>query len=240
MRELSQIDRVASVLHRRIALYARILDESLGATVVSLTIFGDAIAAVFDPERKTIRSAILVPEVDLSALRRLAACGERLGRERIAAPLVMTPAYLSGSVDSFPLELLEIQQRRAVLWGDDYFADLKLDQADVRLQCERELKRILLGMRQGLLASGGDPRRVESLERDAAEILSRTLRGLLWLRGTTTWTPLDDLSGKVEKLVGRELPGLRDALDDNSVLGWLQFDQLYNDVKTLAEMVDVW
>ena len=80
----------------------------------------------------------------------------------------MTPAYLSGSVDSFPLELLEIQQRRAVLWGDDYFADLKLDQADVRLQCERELKRILLGMRQGLLASGGDPAPRRVVGRDAA------------------------------------------------------------------------
>ena len=61
---------------------------------------------------------------------------------------------------------------------------------------------------------------------------SRTARGTALTRGNhrpgRRWTIL---SGKVEKLVGRELPGLRDALDDNSVLGWLQFDQLYNDVK---------
>ena len=69
-----------------------------------------------------------------------------MGKAKIAAPLIMTQDYIQNSLDSFPLEFLEIQQHHLCLFGQDSFAELSFYQPHLRLQCERELKSMLIGM----------------------------------------------------------------------------------------------
>ena len=99
----------------------------------------------------------------------------------IAAPLIMTPEYIDASVDVFPLEFIEIQQRHFCVFGPDHFEGLSFDHTHVRLQCERELKTLLISMRQALLSAAGHEKLFKTIEADVADRLMRTLRGLLWL-----------------------------------------------------------
>jgi hypothetical protein len=173
-------------------------------------------------------------------LRELAGRGTVLGKSHIAAPLVMTPEYIAASLDTFPLELLEIHQNHLVLFGEDHFSDLSFDDGHVRLQCERELKTVLIALRQGLLAAAGREKFVGALVVDAAEGLMRTLRGMLWLRGQKDPKPAADVLTQVEKIVGRKLAGVRLALDRAGHHGWSEFESLYADVEALGEAADAW
>jgi hypothetical protein len=198
------------------------------------------VAGYFDPQRHTVRNVLVLKRVDLDMLQALSRHGAKLGKNHIAAPLVMTASYIRDSLDAFPLEFLEVQQQHVTLFGPDAFADLAFEEGDVRLQCERELKVILIGLRQGLLASMGNERALGELEVDAAAGLLRTLRGMLWLKGQREAKPAGEVVAAVETLTGRRLDGLRTALDPTAERGWPVFELLYRDVAELGALVDGW
>lgn len=240
MEPLQEMDHIIAPMRERVESYARLVQELFGESCKGLIIFGAVLSESFQPDREAVRSVLVVERVNLPNLRRLADQGARLGKLGITAPLIMTPVHIRTSLDTFPLELMEIQQRHATLCGQDYFSELTFDNAHVRLQCERELKRTLIGLRQGLLASAGRERLVRVMEKDAADDLVRTLRGLLWLKGRKEFKDAAEVITEIETITTRKLPGIRTALTSSPSSGWTDFDNLYRDVETLGEIVNAW
>lgn len=220
--------------------YAETLRELAGDNARSLTLFGAIAAGTFNSRSHTARSVFVVDAVDLEMLRQLARQGPRLGKARIAAPLIMTPEYIEASMDTFPLEFLEIAQHCIRVFGEDHFRELPLQTADMRHQCERELKTILIGMRQALLAAAGRDKALTAVEVDVGERLLRSLRGLLWLHGDTGPKAAMDTVAAIEDGIHRPLPGIRSAIDDRSAHGWDEFKILYADVDALRTHIDAW
>lgn len=237
---LREMVRVIAPMRDRVGSYARLIQELFGESGKGLTVFGSVLIDGFNVDRDTVRSVLVVDRIELSLLRRLADRGVQLGKTGMAAPLIMTPDHIRTSLDTFPLELMEIQQRHATLFGQDHFSELTFDNAHVRLQCERELKRTLITLRQGLLASAGRERFVRVMEKVAADDLARTLRGLLWLRGRKNFKAATEVVTEIEALTTRKLPGLRTAVNSPFSSGWAEFDRLYQDVEALGEIVNAW
>jgi len=233
-----ELGHLPKVVRGNIDEYGGLMSRLVGTDFRSVTIFGRTLDASFDVERHPIRSILVVGAIDLQQLRRISEDGVRLGRLGFSAPLVMTPEYISASLDTFPLELLDVQLRHVTILGDDVFTGLTFDDAHIRLQCERELKTVLIGLRQGLLASAGDERRLDGVETQVAEGLIRTLRGLSWLRGTRAYLPMSGLLDEVERSFDRSVTGIRRALDPNEHHGWDAFRELYRDVEALGAIVD--
>lgn len=220
--------------------YISLIRETAGETVKELAFFGAIVAGSFDIARHTARNVLVVAEVDLSMLKRLGTHGPSLGRLGVSAPLVMTPRYIEASLDTFPLEFIEIRQAHCTVIGTSHFTELTFEDAHVRLQCEREIKTLLIGLRQGLLASAGVDRFVGALERDVGEALLRTLRGMLWLKGIREFRESDGVIDEIEKTTHRRLEGVRAALDPTGTHGWGQFETLYCDIEQLGDVVDGW
>lgn len=238
--EQKPMDRIVESMREPLRRYVDLVRELAGAKGKALTLFGAVVAGIFDPKRHTVRNVLVVDQVDLAMLRRLSEHGTRLGKSHIAAPLIMTPPYIKASLDTFALELIEIQQQHLTLFGEDHFADLAFQDGHIRLQCERELKTILIGLRQGLLAAAGREKFIKALDAQVAETLLRTLRGLLWLKGQRIAKPAKEVVGKVEEIVERKLSGLRTALEPTAQHGWDEFERLYQDVEALGEAVNAW
>lgn len=234
------LDQVIEPMREPLRRFTGLVRELAGENAKSLSLIGAIAAGSFDANRHTARSVLVLEKVDLSMLRRLAEHGAQLGKDRIAAPLVMTPAYIEASLDTFPLELIEIKQNHVTLFGPDFFEELKFEEPDVRLQCERELKSVLIGLRQGLLASAGREKVLGAIDAQAGEKLIRTLRGMLWLKGKQEGKPAQEVVADAEALLDRKLPGLRIALDPSVERTWSKFEQLYDDVAALGEMANAW
>lgn len=231
-------ERVDSTLRPTLQEKIKLLSDVLGPPLLSVTLFGEAVTGGFDRRLHSVRSVLVLNAVELAALRRLAEHGPRLGKAGMTAPIVVTLKYIQDSLDTFPLEWLEIQQQGVTVLGDDSFSGLSFEPAHVRLQCEGELKRILMGLRQALLAASGKERGVSIIERGAAEQLMRTLRGMLWLKGRREHLPSALVVDEVEKVVGGKLAGLRGAMDQTARHDWNEFDRLYADVELLMGKAD--
>lgn len=237
---LEGLDRVIEPMRQPIQQYTEQIRTLAGNNALALTLFGSIAAGVFDKTRHTVRNVLILQSVDLEMLRSLAKYGTKLGKVRIAAPLIMTPAYITASLDTFPLELIEIHQCHILLFGYNYFETLAFSDRHVRLQCERELKTILIGMRQGLLAAAGREKLIAAIDADVAESLIRTLRGLLWLQGQKEAKPADHVISEAENIIGRQLPGVRNVLHPTGSHGWDEFRTLYDDVEAVGKIVDGW
>lgn len=229
-----------SFVDEQIAILSDLVLHIFGASGTSLTVYGRAVTPQFKEDADPIRTVVVVDEIKLPELRRLAENGPKLGAQQVIAPLIMTPGYIAESLDTFPLELLDIQQRHRTVAGADHFADLAFADADVRLQCERELKVLAIQMRQGLLTASGRERSLADLEIVAGETLIRTLRGMLWIKGQRDALPDDDVVCRVESIVERELTGARSALNVLGDHGYDQFCALYDDIGHLGAVVNAW
>jgi hypothetical protein len=240
MTETYPVASLAERMREPITAYADLLRQTCGENAQSLTLYGTIAAGTFDADRHTACSVLIVERVDLSELQAIARHGSKFGGDRIAAPLIMTPAYVTESCDTFPLELVEIQQNHHVLFGDDYFAKLTFTDADVRRQCERELKVLAMGLRQGLLAAMGHAKLLGEIEASTAESLLRVLRGMLWLKGERESQPGSAVVESIARLLNREFPGIASAVARDGQHDQAQFERLYADVEALGEIVDAW
>lgn len=218
--------------------FAGRIAELLHSALQGVAIYGAAVEGHFDPEHHAVRSVLVLASAELELIRRLAQAGSGQRRWRFAPPLVLTPRSLDRSRDTFPLELLEIQQWHVTLRGEEFFSRLEFEARDVRLQCERELKVLEMAMHQGLLAAHGREEHLTLLSADLGDSLLRVLRGLVWLAGERQPQPRFHLIERVAKLIGRPLPGVCAALDRADQAGWHKFQRLYDDLLALGRFAD--
>jgi hypothetical protein len=127
-----------------------------GKHIHSIHVSGSALTVDFEPKLADIHSVIVLHQMDLDFLKLLAPLGKKYGKKGLAAPLIMTPDYISSSLDVFPIEFLDLKLLHQTIHGEDLFADLEIRMDDLRQQCERELKSRLIGLRQDYLSAAGD------------------------------------------------------------------------------------
>jgi len=234
------IDKIIPVMRHPIQSYAEQVTMLGGNNIIGLVLFGAIAAGQFDPKRHSAQNVLICDAIDLNMLRGLAKLGVKIGKANIAAPLIMTPSLIHRSLDSFALELLEIVQCHLNIIGEDFFKELPFQEEYIRLQSERELKAILIVMRQGLLAAAGREKRFSGLGTDSAQRLIRTLRGMVWLKGIKEGLQETEVIEQVETLIQCRMIGVRNAISVSASHDWERFKTLYSDIEILEKKLDAW
>lgn len=232
------VSALPAVARQPVQEVASLLLELARENLKGFTVFGGVLATDFDPKWMRIQSAAVLGRIDLAMLNELRPKGLKLGKLGIQAPLIMTPDYIEASCDAFPIDLLEIQQLHATVFGCDYFQDLQFARPDVRLQCERELKRALIQLRQGLLAAAHQDKVLRHLCLAAAEHATRVLRAILWLKDHKVPPSIRGTVDAVRPVVQMELAGLKAALLPELPPDFSRFEAVYHDVESLSRWVD--
>lgn len=171
-----------SEIRDAVRIFAEKLIEKLGENLKSITIVGSSLTGDFVPGKSDINSVLVLAKQDLGSLNALADMARSMRKKKLAAPLLMTPAYIERSRDVFGIELLDFQLTHQTILGDDPFAELSFAKKDVRLQCERELKAMLIRLRQGYIAAAGQKRLIRDILISAVSGLVPLLRAMLWLK----------------------------------------------------------
>lgn len=157
------------------------LQKALGSNLKSVVLYGSAAAGDFVPGVSGNDVFILAERLgaaELTALSEPLIKWERAGNP---LPQLFTPQELVSSPDVFPIEILDMQQSRRVLFGSDPLNDLKIDMLHYRVQLERELKTRLLLLRRRFLSCANDERRIASLMASSVSTFLSLLRAALRL-----------------------------------------------------------
>jgi len=158
------------------------LAARLGDNLESMTVVGSSLTPDYRAGHSDINTVVLIHEQTMECLSAVASVTRPMSRKKISPPLLMTSSYIARSRDVFGVELLDFQLTHETVLGTDPFAALTFDKKNVRLQCERELKAMLVRLRQGYIAAAANKRLVRDILISTARGLAPFLRAMLWLR----------------------------------------------------------
>lgn len=211
----------------------------------SIYITGSAITDDYDDKVSDVNSIFALKKMDLKFLELLAPLGKKYGKNRVAAPLIMTPEYVNSSLDVFPVEFLNFKLIHATIFGEDIFKDIEISRTDLRHQCERELKTKLIWLRQGYLSSLGNSKSLT--ERFAKSITGYIplFRALIVLFGKEPPVKQDDvitaLSHSMDintdvfsKVLKEKHDRIKLSIDELNTI----FEEYYTATEKLRKMVD--
>jgi len=110
--------------------------------------------------------------------------------QKIAAPLMLTVKHMQTSTDVFPIEFLEMKDNHHLLYGQDLLLELPIQESNIRLQCEQQLKGKLIRIRQAYLEIGLRKKGIKALLEESLNSLFPIFRGLIRLK-TANMAPTD-------------------------------------------------
>jgi hypothetical protein len=139
------------------------LTNALAGNLKCVALYGSAAAGDFVPGASNFNVLVVADRLDVAALNAASPAIKEWSQLGHPTPLFFTTQQLADSTDAFPLELLDIQQSRQILWGADMLADMKIDTAHLRRQIERELSGKLLKLRARYLVARHDHEAVNDL-----------------------------------------------------------------------------
>ncbi|MBN2223097.1 MAG: hypothetical protein JW765_00325, partial [Deltaproteobacteria bacterium] len=157
--------------------------EIYGDGLVSVILYGSGAGKEYRPGKSDLNFLIVLSEEAIDHLDRALKAVSRWRTKGAATPLFMTRPFIASSLDSYPLEFLNMQNRYVLVYGEDVLRDLSFEPCHLRLQCEREIMGKLLLLRERFLETGGKPRRLRDLIAESITALVSIFGGLLYLKG---------------------------------------------------------
>ena len=159
------------------------ISDALGDRLRSLLLYGSAARGDFHQRTSDLNLLVVVEELGRSNLEALAPIFKRWRKQGQPFPRLFSSGGLARSADVFPIEFLDIQRHRVVLFGEDPMAELEIHRDHLRLQCERELREKIMRLREGYLESQGSSRALTTLLTDSYTTFVALFRGCLYLLG---------------------------------------------------------
>jgi hypothetical protein len=178
-----KIEILNNIVAERIKPFFEEILTEYKENIHSLHIVGSSLTEDFDEKTSDINSVIVLKEMEFKFVELVAPLGKKYIKKRVAAPLIMTPEYIKRSLDVFPIEFLNFKLIHETVYGDDIFKDIEINKDDLRIQCEREIKIRLIGLRQSYISSMGDRQFLTDYIVGTISGYIPLFRGILYLLG---------------------------------------------------------
>jgi len=116
-------------------------------------------------------------------------------KRKLRYPLLVTRNFVNSSLDSFPLEFLDItaSNYENLYVKKDILKKLKFEPADIRLQMEREIKGKWLLIRLSVLEKKNTPKQLADILALTLGNIVRVLKGICYLNDGSVPQTLEDL-----------------------------------------------
>ncbi len=157
--------------------------QLFGDDLISIMLYGSAASGDYIHGKSDINFLIMLSEKGIDSLDRTFDLIAKWKKRNVATPLFLTEAYVSTSLDVFPIEYLNFQNSYKLVYGKDILKDLSFDRELLRMQCEREVKGKLLLLREAFLESQGKGKYLQQLIAQSLGAFVAISNGLLHLKG---------------------------------------------------------
>jgi hypothetical protein len=164
----------------------------------SFILFGSAAGKNFIEGKSDINTMIILTEVVMSDLEIIMETWEKYARKGLAVPLIFEKGHVASSLDTFPIEFSDMKQRHILLHGADPLENAVIERKNLRYQCEREFKSMVVNLRRGFLRTEGKREKIEALLDESLASTLAACRGMIWMADKT---PPDDTSDLLRMII---------------------------------------
>jgi predicted nucleotidyltransferase len=223
------------------------LKKTFGDSLRSVVLFGSAASGDHHKDYSDFNLLVVLERLDMAACKAAAKPTRAWTKAGSPPPLIFTDEELRRSGDVFPIELLDMQDHRRVLYGEDPLAHFKPNSQNLRLELERDLRSNLLKLRQACLAVLDDPKKTRELTIRAGSTFLVLFRGALRFLKVSPLPPKPDLARALSQRVSfdpavfahiERLKAKDKAALEGSPGLWME--RLLEAVSKVTEAVDSW
>lgn len=243
MEILKNMERLPIEAGRKLKPYMEALLKIHGENVVSIYIYGSAATGDYIPAISDINSVVVLKTLRFGQLKDSLQIVDKGIRKKIPAPLFFTPEHIRTSLDTFPLEFLEMKESHILLYGDDLLGALKIDHSHIRFVCEEQLKGKLIRIRQAYLEIGLRKKGMEALIKESLNSLFPIFKGLLRLKGITPPSKKEDIAQLLAETFKVDadtfIAVLRDEKNDEKISGEKLETFLARYIEQIDKLADV-
>jgi len=213
---LKNIDKLPENVQRVIAPYLEKLLELLKDGVVSVFAYGSVTGPEYDRKRSDINIAVVLKDASAENLKPVLRTVRGGLKKNITVPLFLTPSYIGMSMDTFPIEFMEMKDTRCVLFGEDILEDINTGKEDIRRECEYQIKGKLLALRQVYLEQALKPHALEKLIKRSLRSLFPVFRNILRIKNGKTPSPeRAEVLCELSEEFGIDIAPFLDVLNDD-------------------------
>ena len=159
------------------------LRAAMSSEFLAAYMTGSVLTQGFSLQRSRVNLLLVARHLGGEVLDALARALPESRRAPHFDPLFMTLSQIQKSLDSFPIEWIEIHESHLLIEGQDVIGNLEVPRTYLRLQCEHELRAKVIQLRQAYILSASHPDRLEPVLRASASSFAALFRTLIRLRG---------------------------------------------------------
>lgn len=237
--ELLNIDKIPQGPAKKISEFIEEFGRCYPKGIEMIALYGSLASGDYKEGKSDINLLFILEDLSLESLKEVPKLLKRFRKAKLSTPLFFTREYINRSLDSFPMEFLELKENHLLLYGKDLLEDIQVNRENLRLQVEQIIKGRLLRIRQWYLEGGsrGQVRRI--LEFGIKDILP-ALRNFLRLKGIDP-PPLkrEELVKELEKATGQDLNFIPQILESNYIAPVEKYlDKLISFLDKISLIVD--
>jgi len=154
-----------------------------GSHLISISLYGSGAREDYVPGKSDLNFLIVLSEEGIGDLKKVHDVLPKWRKRRVAVPLIMTKAFIFSSLDSYPIEFLNMQRHYVPVFGEDVLKELAFSRSSLRLQVERELKGKILLLRARYLGTEGKDDRIRDLIAESITAFISIFNALLYMKG---------------------------------------------------------
>ncbi|MBD3378790.1 hypothetical protein GF406_27430 [candidate division KSB1 bacterium] len=166
-------------------------------------------------------------------------------KSNVATPLFVTTEYIESSLDSFPIEFLNMKSAYKVVYGKDALGHLNIDRNHLRLQVEAQIKGKLLHLREQFLGTLGKKQALKNLLKATVPAFTSIFAALLTLKDIEVTgqgvqvLPKTAQVFELDEVVFKNLLALREGSLDPSETELVKLaEKLIHEIRKCALLVD--
>jgi len=223
------------------------IKKIFGANLRSVVLYGSAVSGSHHKDYSDFNLLLVVERFDAKACQASAKALKTWTKAGNPVPVIFADEELRRSNDVFPIELLDMQDHRRILHGEDPLAHFKPAGQNLRLELERDLRSGLLKLRQAYWLSPHDSAGVQELMIQAGSTFLVLFRSALRLLKVSPLPPKPEAAVAlskhipfdpavftyIERLKSKEKATLKESPDP-----WME--QLLETVCKVTDAVDSW
>jgi predicted nucleotidyltransferase len=189
------------------------LKEFAATNLECVILFGSAARGDYREGHSDLNVVCILRSLAVEELGRLAGvvkwwCAE----QKEPAPLFFTHEELRQAADVFAIEILDMKQGRRVLYGEDLVAKIEVPMNLHRLQIERDLRTLLLKLRQHYLRAPGDAHELAPVLRKSFSGVLTLLRHTVMVFGETPAVHAKEIVARATAVTGADSSGFEPLL----------------------------
>ena len=184
---------------------------ALGPEFLAAYLTGSVLTQGFDERHSRVNLLVVTRALSLDVLDAVANQLPADHKPPHVHPLFVTQRQMEKSLDVFPIEWIDIQERHVLVEGHDVLGGIHVPRGNLRIQLEHDLGARLIALRQAYLANAKRPEELGAVLKAAASGFTTLCRTLLRLKGETPPAEAPKVIQRAADVFGLDAQGLLSA-----------------------------